>query len=478
MSRKIWGTIDGGISDLWHIYYFPTNHHRPNQAHYYMSYKKTIPVFIGIVIFFFQYTISQEQQTNPFGNKPLKWYLNDDHNRWLGLHTYLQLWARVNQNNPGSLVSEEIQNTTADISIRRFRLAIKGQLTEKLFVYTQFGTNNLNYLSSRGTSLKLLDAYAEYSFSENFTIGGGKSLWNGLSRLSAPSTSKLMIADVPFLALPTVNTTDDLLRNLGLYAKGKFHKIDYRFIISKPFPIQNEIQPAEGVAEFANTHSGMQYAGYVKYEFSQSESNKYAPHRGTYLGNKNVLSVGAGFKYQPDALCSLNQGDERFHDMNLLAADIFLDLPINKNKGTALSAYLGFFEYNFGPNYIRSIGANNPTNGLNQESASFNGKGNSYPVIGTGTSVLYQIGYLLGGIGKNRDKGKLQPYARVQYSDFDRLDDSMISYDLGINYFLNRHLSKFSLNAQNRPVFFDFGSTIERKGRKWMFVLQYQSRIE
>lgn len=453
------------------------NHHSPNQAYYYMIYKKAIPVLIGIIILFSQYSISQEQQTNPFRNKTLKWYLNDDHNRWLGLHTYLQLWARVNDNNPGSTVSEEIQNTTTDVSIRRFRFAIKGQLTEKLFIYTQFGTNNLNYLSSRGTSIRLLDAYAEYSFSEKFTIGGGKSLWNGLSRFSAPSTSKLMIADVPFLALPTVNTTDDLLRNLGLYAKGKFDKIDYRFIISKPFPIQNEIEPAEGVAEFANTHADMQYAGYVKYEFLQPESNKYASHRGTYLGKKTVFNIGAGFKYQSDALCSLNEGEEQFHDMNLLAADVFLDLPINKEKGTALSAYFGFFEYDFGPSYIRSIGANNPTNGLNPESASFNGKGNSYPVIGTGTSVLYQMGYLLGGIGKNRDKGRLQPYARIQYSDFDRLDEPMISYDVGVNYLLNGHFSKFTLNAQNRPVFFDMGNTIEPKDRKWMVVLQYQFRI-
>ncbi|MBQ4820959.1 porin [Aquimarina sp. MMG016] len=424
-------------------------------------------------------SIAQQPDTNvQDNNKPLQWYLNEQKTRWIGFHTYAQFWARANDNNPGSIVSEKAQQTTTDLSIRRFRIGIKSQVSEKLFIYTQFGTNNLNYLTNRKTSIKLLDAYVEYSFSEKFNIGAGKSIWNGLSRFSSPSTSKLMIIDVPFLALPTLNTTDDLLRNLGVFVKGKLHKIDYRFIMSKPFPIQSEIDPGEGIAEFANTHTDMQYAGYIKYEFLQPENNKYATHSGTYVGEKNILSIGTGFKYQSDALCSLDQGIEKFHDLSLFAADAFLDVPINKNKGTALSAYLGFFEYDFGPNYIRSIGANNPTDGLDPVSASFNGKGNSYPVIGTGTSILYQIGYLFPKMGKNLNTGQLQPYLRMQYSDFERLENPLTAFDLGINWFLKGHSSKISFNAQNRPIYFDRGKRPKTEDRKWMFILQYQFKLK
>ncbi len=414
-------------------------------------------------------------------NKHLKWYLKENQNHWIGIHTYVQLSGRVNQNNPGSLVNEELEKTTTDISIRRFRIGIKSQVSDHLFVYTQFGTNNLNYLSSRGPSIKLLDAYAEYSFSEKFSIGAGKSIWNGLSRFSAPSTSTLMVLDVPFIALPTVNTTDDLLRNLSIFTKGKFHKIDYRLLISKPFAIRSNAiptDPKEGIAEFTKRSSNMQYAGYAKYEFLESESNRYAPHAGTYLGTKKIFSFGLGYKFQSKALCSLDQGEEKFHDMSLLAADVFLDLPINKKKGTAFTSYLGFFEYDFGPKYIRSIGANNPTNGLDSEIASFNGKGNSYPVLGTGTSILYQLGYLFPKMGKNNSKGQLQPYGRIQYSDFERLSNPMISFDLGINWFLNGHLSKFSLHTQNRPIFFDQKNNLKIEDHKWMLVLQYQLRLQ
>ncbi len=449
-----------------------------------MNFKKTILIFIGILISLFNHSNAQQienQKAKSFANKPFKWYLNGDQNHWIGLHTYVQLSGRVNQNNPGSLVNDELEETTADISIRRFRIGIKSQVSDHLFIYTQFGTNNLNYLSSRGPAIKLLDAYAEYNFSEKLSIGGGKSLWNGLSRFSAPSTSKLMIIDVPFIALPTVNTTDDLLRNLSIFTKGKLYKFDYRFLVSKPFPIPTNstipTNPKEGIAEFARSPSNMQYAGYIKYAFLESESNKYASYSGTYLGAKKILSLGLGFKFQSDALCSLNQGQERFHNMNLLSADIFLDLPINKKKGTVLTSYLGVFEYDFGPNYLRSIGANNSTNGLDSENASLNGKGNAFPVLGTGTSLLYQLGYLFPKMGKNNSTGQLQPYGRIQYSDFDRLSDPMTALDLGINWFLNGHFSKLTLNTQNRPVFYNHGNRIKENGRKWMFVLQYQFRI-
>lgn len=445
-----------------------------------MNIKKYSLIFTWIFLSILQISYAQEiqdQKKQSQKNKSLKWSLNEEGTHWIGMHAYVQFSARVNENNPGSLVNGELENTTTDLSIRRYRIGIKSQVSEHLFIYTQLGTNNLNYLSSRGPSIKLLDAYAEYSFSDKLSIGGGKSLWNGLSRFSAPSTSKLMVTDVPFVTLPTVNTVDDLLRNLSVYAKGKLNKIDYRFLVSKPLPIQSVKDPKEDIAEFTNKPSDMQYAGYLKYEFFEPESNKYSVHGGTYLGKKKVLSLGAGFKYQSDALCSLEQGEEVFHDMNLLAADLYLDFPINKEKGTALTSYLGFFEYDFGPNYTRLLGANNPTNGLDPELGTFSSRGNSYPVIGTGTSVLYQIGYLFPKMGKNEEQGQLQPYGRMQYSDYDHLDDAMTAFDLGINWFLDGHLSKFSFNAQNRPIYDDLGNGLEIQDRKWMFVLQYQFRL-
>ena len=424
----------------------------------------------------------QSPPPGPFGNKPLKWHLNQDSTRWMALHTYVQLWARVNNNNPGTKVFENPESTTADISIRRFRLGLQGQLSTNLFVYTQLGINNLNYLSPRGTSTDLLDAYAEYRFSEAFEIGGGKTAWSGLSRYTAPNTSKLLSYDLIFLALPTNDETDDLIRKLSVYAKGKLGSLDYRLIMSKPFAVQNspdfDPEPEENIAKFARDVSGSLYSGYLKWELGEKESNKIPFSDGSYLGRKSVMSIGIGMEYQSDALWYLQGGDTTFNDMVLWAVDFFLDKPLNHRQKTAVTFYAGYFNYDFGPNYIRNTGVNNPANGVDPSAASFNGPGNAFPAIGTGQSVFTQAGYLLPSMDPAGKLGRLQPYFSFQYSDFERLDDAMVYYDVGVNWLFHQHLSKLSLNFQSRPFYVMQQDRAVVDGRKLMVVLQYIIRLE
>ena len=425
---------------------------------------------------------AQGQETGPFGNKPLRWYLNEDKTHWLGFHTYLQMWGRLNRNNPGTQIFEDTERTTADVSIRRFRLAMQGQLTENLFIYTQLGINNLNYLSPRGTSVDLLDAYAEYRFSEALEVGGGKTAWSGLSRYSAPNTSKLLSYDLIFLALPTNDETNDLIRKLSLYAKGKLGKLDYRLVTSKPFSVQNSDDfdpvPEVNIAKFADNPSGRSYSGYLKWEFADRESNKIPFSNGSYLGGKSVMNIGVGMEFQSDALWHLQNGDTVFNNMVLWAVDFFVDRPVNKTQNTAFTFYAGYFNYDFGPNYTKNIGANNPANAVGQGVASFNGPGNAFPAVGTGESLFTQTGYLFPYMGPSGRLGQLQPYLSFQYSDFERLDDPMLYYDIGINWLFHGHLSKLSLNFQNRPVFLETQDRVEVDGRKLMVVLQYIIRLE
>ena len=74
--------------------------------------------------------------------------------------------------------------------------------------------------------------------------------------------------------------------------------------------------------------------------------------------------------------------------------------------------------------------------------------------------------------------GRLQPYVTLQYSNFELLEDPMIYYDLGLNWFLNEHMSKFTLNLQNRPIFHNEGNGLEVQDRRLMMVLQYQFRVQ
>ncbi|WP_149276570.1 hypothetical protein [Pareuzebyella sediminis] len=412
----------------------------------------------------------------------LRFGLNQDASHWIAFHTYAQLWARINENNPGSLLSEEPQEHTLDLSLRRFRLGFQAQLSDALRVYVQLGINNLNYLSPRGTSLDLLDAYAEYYFSEVISIGAGKTAWTGLSRFSAPNTSKLLGYDLLSLALPTADETDDLIRKLSIYAKGKLGKLDYRIVASKPFlPSKRngfDGELIEGISKFQDKSNTLVYSAYVKWEFWDAEPNDIPFSNGSYLGKRKVLNIGIGHEYHGQALASMEDGAQRLHDMNLWAIDVFLDRPINRRNNTVFTAYAGYFNYGFGPNYLRNTGINNPIIDIDEPSASFNGPGNAYPVIGTGDSYFIQLGYAFPHMGATKNYGQLQPYVSVQYSDFERLKDPVLCYDLGLNWLLKGHLSKFSVNFQSRPIFTRDNEDIRYADRKWCVIAQYIIRLQ
>lgn len=231
----------------------------------------------------------------------------------------------------------------------------------------------------------------------------------------------------------------------------------------------------ENAARFANRASSNLFSGYLKWEFKDRESNRIPFSDGAYLGKKTVLSLGAGLEFQPRATQFLAQGDTVSSAMWLWAVDLFWDQPIAGLKETVFTLYMGYFYYDFGPNFSRNIGVNNPAVATRAELATFNGPGNAFPVVGTGNSWYTQAGFLLPSM---RQSGQLQPYVAFQYSDFDRFEDAVIVYDLGVNWYLNGHLSKISLNIQNRPVFESRNGQLTATSRRSMAILQYLIRLE
>lgn len=382
----------------------------------------------------------------------------------------MQLWTRYFDTNPGTTINGENVDNVFDVSVRRLRMGVSAQLTPKLYVYSLFGGNNLNSVSEKTFQLKVLDLYAEYEFAKEFALGFGKSGWEGLSRWNVRSSKSLMAVDAPIFSLLTVNKNDDAARDLGIWAKGQLGKFDY--ILSIKNSVQFGVIVKEGTVDYALNKPRKRASAYVKYEFLDNESNKsaYSGGAGTNVGTKNILNLGAGFMHQSKMTSQLINGEEKFYDFNNWAVDLFYDAPLNKEKGTAITSYLGFFSTDFGPDYIRNVGANDITSG----GTSFNGSGNDFPMMGTGNTVFFQFGYLL---PKAENNIQFQPNIAVQYSDFDLLDDAMVVYDLGINCYFKGHSNKLSLGYQNRPVFQDINDQLKVDERKGMFVLQYQIEI-
>lgn len=381
-----------------------------------------------------------------------------------------QIWLRYSDLNDGSLVNNEPTSELTDISIRRIRIPISSQVTPKIYMYSILGGNNYNY-QNKDFNLEILDLYVEYTFGNYLSVGFGKSGWLGLNRWNIRSSYSMMGLDSPLFTLNTVEKTDDLGRLFGGWLKGQVGKFDYRLSFKRS--LSTSTAPT-GNVDFANNRPRIRTSSYVKYQFFDHESNKSAYQAGTYLQNKKVLNIGAGFQHQAKSMSDgdVNDASTNFYDMEHWAIDSFLNLPLANND--AITAYLGYYDYGFGKNYIRNIGADNPTNGGGDD---FNGHGIAFPMIGTGTSWYTQFGYAFKQTNLFNHQVIIQPNFAIQHSKWDALPDHMTVYDLTVNFLVNGNQgNKISLGYQHRPIF--DAITLRQKDYKAMAVLQYQISLK
>ncbi|MFN7493131.1 MAG: hypothetical protein ACK5RG_09470, partial [Cyclobacteriaceae bacterium] len=426
----------------------------------------------------------------------LRLKLNESGSHYIKATILNQVWLRYNESNPGTTVLGDPASETFDIGLRRTRLQLYGQITDRVFFYLQFGQNNFNYLSGQNATnsgnrkfqVFFHDALGEYRvFKDNdkLHLGAGLTITNGLSRFSQPSIGTIMSMDVPVFAQATVDQTDEFSRKLSVYARGQIGKLDYRIVLSDPFPVTSNgtgITAANGInatnASFAFDKHSKQYQAMLIWNLFDKESHVTPYMTGTYLGKKKVLNLEAGIISQNNATwtgTSVTDPDRKYYDMKLWSVAVFYDAPLNSEKGTAINAYLGYFNTDYGKGYLRYNGIMNPANGTTIAASPAGSFGNAFPIFGTGSVIYAQFGYLLKKDLLGETHGTLMPYVTYQSSNYERLDKQMTVYDVGVNWFLKGHSSKLTLDYQLRPTYTPVGFTlIQDAGMKGQLVLQYQ----
>jgi len=436
--------------------------------------KMKILALLGFVL-----AADQMQAQNFLKDSKLKWNFNEEGTHYVQLSLVGQTWVRYDENNPGTTVFGTPQAHTFDIGIRRWRMALYSQFTNRVFVFTQFGMNNFSSSSKQFQGFFVHDAYAEYAIhTKGLSIGAGLSGWNGLSRYASPSVGTIMTLDAPLYQQVTNGVNDQFLRKLSVHFKGKLNKLDYRLAITKPMAVQNAVSPVKPLgfaSDFSTEPSTIQGQGYLMWQFFDQESNLTPYTVGSYLGKKKVLNLGAGFIVQPNAMWHLAPDSltVKTH-MMLFGADVFYDAPFNAEKHNAITAYASYHYMNLGPNYLRNTGVMNPGNGTDAN-GTLNGAGDAFPMVGTGSTIYAQLGY------KFKDNlfaktATLQPFTATQIGLFDALADPMVMAEAGFNLFLTgTHTSKLSMVYQNRPVFSTNVAGVNfQSDRKSMVVMQYQ----
>lgn len=436
-------------------------------------------------------------QGSPDYGGGLKFNLNPEGTKYMRFIAWNQIWLRSTEMNPGTMIGDESVSRFEDAGLRRLRLLAYAQISPRYMIVTHIGINNQTFInggaaSSSGTGgygagkkpgLFFHDAWNEYAVvlpqeSKPFslTIGGGLHYYMGLSRMTMSSTLNYLTVDAPIFNWPLIENSDQFARQIGLFAKGKYKKLEYRFSINKPFSTNqtptNVTDASIARAVDNNNVTQWSKAGYVEYQIFDKESNFLPFKVGSYLGTKKMLNIGAGFYNAPKATQTSVNGIKEEYPINLFAGDIFVDMPIgDKDKKMALTAYSVFYNYDFGPNYLRNVGIMNE--GIADPSftgtTALAGAGNLQAMIGTGNIWYTQAGVLLPNKNE-KPKVRIQPFGAYTYKNFDALDKTSSQFDIGANFFLDGHHAKITTQYSTRPVY----STINDSKSKGEFIVQLQ----
>lgn len=425
-----------------------------------------------------------------------KFNLNEEGTKYMRLVLWNQIWLRSTEHNPGSMINGEEVDQSVDVGNRRLRLLMYAQLSPRYMIVTHIGVNNQTFvnggaIASDGTGaygagkkpgLFFHDAWNEYAIvlpdndsKFSLSVGGGLHYYMGLSRMTMTSTLNFLALDAPIFNWPLIENSDQFARQMGLFAKGKYGQLEYRFSLNKPFATNltpvDVVQQNQAIAVDNNGNARLSTAGYVEYQFFEQESNHLPYKVGSYLGTKKVFNVGLGFFNSPRATRTSVGGQEQRYDIKLYSVDAFLDVPIGTSeKKAAITAYSVFYNYNMGPNYLRNIGIMNlaVSNEDFTGSRALAGPGNMQPVIGTGKIWYTQAGYLIPTWREN-PKVRIQPFGAYTYKNFEQLQSSSAQFDIGANLFLDGQNAKITGQYSARPV---YRAVNDRIGSRGEFVLQ------
>lgn len=428
----------------------------------------------------------------------LKFNLNEEGSKYLRVLAWNQIWFRSSEMNPGTMINGEEATTSTDIGNRRLRILLQAQLSKRYMIVTHFGINNQTFTNggAAGTTgtggygqgkkpgLFFHDAWNEYAIvlpeadkKFSLSLGGGLHYYMGLSRLTMASTLNFLTIDSPIFSWPLIENSDQFARQMGLFAKGKYGKFEYRVSYNKPYA--TNIAPVDvassdlAVAVDNNGNTKWSKAGYFEYQFLDTESNVLPYKVGSYLGTKKVFNLGVGFYNAPDATQTSVAGNIDKHDITLLSADVFVDMPIGKPENKmALTAYSVFYNYDFGPNYLRNLGIMN----VGSADPDFTGDralagaGNLQAMMGTGNIWYTQAGFLL-PTAQEKPKVRIQPFGAYTYKNFEALDKASSQFDIGANFFIDGHHAKVTTQYSTRPV---YTSPDNIDGQKGEFIVQLQ----
>jgi hypothetical protein len=225
-----------------------------------------------------------------------------------------------------TLTTSDGEDTSKDLYLRRFRILVGGNINENLSFFAETDSPNLGKYDSttkakNAGNVYLQDAYATYTFSNEFMIDAGMMLLP-VSHHAGQSAASLVGIDYgPYAFIWSTPTDSRIGRDYGFEARGYLgdNHFEYRAGMF------------QGVRGINSTNPERFMARAVYYPFQNEPGYFYA---GSYLGARKVLGIGVSFDTQDD--------------YKAYGADVFFDYPLaNKDVVTAQVDYTHYDGGNF-----------------------------------------------------------------------------------------------------------------------------------
>ncbi|MDM1062022.1 hypothetical protein HXZ62_05500 [Empedobacter falsenii] len=340
-------------------------------------------------------------------------------------------------------------------SIKRARVLAYSQINDRFMILTHFGANGIydNNLSPMGKSTDvsffLHEMFLQYKVTNNLAIGAGVHNFGGISRGNGQGSINMLTLDNNRADWSTLGLSDQFSNHLGMFAKGRIGKLNYRLALSDAITntldgnsstvLQNGQEKYLGKAILGEGKYAV--SGYFDYQFLDQESNALPYRVGTYLGTKKVFNIGAGFFNQSNAIVKKENDNLIGENVTHLAVDAFYDAPIGKSS--SITAYAKYQNSDMGENYVQ---------------------GN---VVGDGNQFSGHVGYLLPKNikeGEGKFRNRIQPYVGYSYRDFKGLVKPANELKLGGNWYIDGQNAKISVEYQksfDQPKHMDDMITIQ-----------------
>lgn len=248
-------------------------------------------------------------------------------------------------------------DTTTNFNFRRNRLALMGAYGDMfgMYVQTEFTEDiNVNTLgvasADQGTEFQMLDAAFRFNLHDAFKVTVGKFKYNFSRENLEACENPLTLDRSLFIRAPFVST-----RDMGVAVWGNLFNEMFQYRL-------DVMEGRKAVSGDTSPKSNFRYS--MRAHASLLDPEKDYGYKGTYMGKKKVLTIGAAYQFEPEVAYSDTVNKSGSKDYSAWTIDAFMEYPL-VNMGT-LTLSGAYADYDLDNAYMGAT-PDNGTVGLNGE---------------------------------------------------------------------------------------------------------------